>query len=285
MEDTTSGEFSRASSGIVGAAIASRWEQKQTETSFTRITNLIGSSGAHMDDTVDWYVQENPRTREGIPQVLRTAILLSRDSDEKFLMSIKIETDITGFDLERALRRQPVDDPVIFDPHMPPFGSGTELIDSSALGKYDMTAIPVINPKTVIRDEQLQEPLNELKTGTDFAQKHDTTDYALEAAGSVTEAQEAFYLNLWGKEAKNSGKESERNLSTDIPEFAGILSKKFDQVVNIELLEDYFAWFKEGREVKVGIRLDPGYTFPRCSTTDHENSWKMPKPRSSIPKT
>lgn len=69
---------------------------------------------------VRWMIQENASNRAGIPERLVVAVLLSRANQKLFKMAPYVEENVSGLAFEQAFARQPPDEPVIFDPEMPP---------------------------------------------------------------------------------------------------------------------------------------------------------------------
>uniref|UniRef100_A0A093Y5B8 Ankyrin-3 n=1 Tax=Talaromyces marneffei PM1 TaxID=1077442 RepID=A0A093Y5B8_TALMA len=73
------------------------WELKQTETIIdsARLSGTRKELGdSDKDDAVVWAMQENSRTKSGVPTFLRTAVLLRREADVPFNVSIKVRANV-----------------------------------------------------------------------------------------------------------------------------------------------------------------------------------------------
>ncbi|QYS95165.1 hypothetical protein H0G86_002475 [Trichoderma simmonsii] len=61
-------------------------------------TRLSGTKkllrGSHHDDAAMWSMEENKNTKDGIPTFLRTAILLRRDTDEPFSLTVEVTSEV-----------------------------------------------------------------------------------------------------------------------------------------------------------------------------------------------
>ena len=87
---------------------------------------------------VSWSLHENEGSRKGVPSFFRAAILLKREQDVPFECTVKIDVEA---DWRTQMRRfwgsKPKDDPILFDPDMPP--------TNKLRGKYDTENLGGIN--------------------------------------------------------------------------------------------------------------------------------------------
>jgi hypothetical protein len=96
----------------------------------------------NLKDFVWWQMDENKKTKSGVPATLRVAILVQRPPRSKALFVGKFKVDLEagfGLTLNRTWKRltrdkELKDDPVVFDPSEPPVGG--DGIDEKNLGKY-----------------------------------------------------------------------------------------------------------------------------------------------------
>lgn len=67
---------------------------------------------------VRWVITENQSTKDGIPSQLRTLVLIERKDYEQFTAVVQIDTKVNfAARLLRMLRKNPEDDPIIFEPN------------------------------------------------------------------------------------------------------------------------------------------------------------------------
>ncbi|KAJ6016053.1 Mg2+ transporter protein CorA-like/Zinc transport protein ZntB [Penicillium herquei] len=68
-----------------------------------------------------WTVSEDPNEQDGLGIYFQVAMLIERISDENFIATVSVKTDVSGFSLRDLQQDSPVD-PVIFDPRLPQMG-------------------------------------------------------------------------------------------------------------------------------------------------------------------
>lgn len=89
---------------------------------------------------VEWWLKENESQKSGIVSILRTCILLTRDTDKPFdcIPEIKVTPDLKTW-LVTLVSRRPRDEPIILDPEYEPFNclESTD-IDSNNLDAVDL---------------------------------------------------------------------------------------------------------------------------------------------------
>lgn len=94
-------------------------------------------------NAVLWKLIEDKLRLDGVPSFLRTAVLLKRNCDDRFLGTIHIDIKTSGLssDIRQTIRRAvggiEDDDPVLFDPRVPRIsGPLSETVDQSELSSY-----------------------------------------------------------------------------------------------------------------------------------------------------
>lgn len=93
-----------------------------------------------------WNLLENASSRDAIPSLLRTGVLLVRKDNEDFLATIKIKAKVDILHslhskFQNLLGTTPKDDPVFFDPDLPPVGGIPEGLELDNLSGYDLTKL------------------------------------------------------------------------------------------------------------------------------------------------
>ncbi|KAK8157186.1 hypothetical protein IWX90DRAFT_316534 [Phyllosticta citrichinensis] len=107
------------------AAVELCWGNSVTSetTDQTRIVGSIDLKGRNYGppNSVSWTLLENETKETGIPNAMRTAILLKRQNEAKFQCTLKIDAKVDlRSSLERMFGGRPKDDPILFDPDMEP---------------------------------------------------------------------------------------------------------------------------------------------------------------------
>lgn len=113
-----------AGTAMAGAEVGLLWEveevrSRQFYTTLTGVKKIIRRGFLGGENVVIWKMEENEEKNDGIPTLLRTAILLRRSDDVPFTFTVKVESDVdfvgevkTLFGLEK---KDPID-PVEIDP-------------------------------------------------------------------------------------------------------------------------------------------------------------------------
>jgi len=99
----------------------------------------------------NWVMLENKSAanRDGIPTLLRTAILLRRKYAGIFTATIQIKTKVDTKNsiyskLENLLGKTPKDDPVFFNPDLPPMGTVPSDMEIGNLSGYDLGKLSTV---------------------------------------------------------------------------------------------------------------------------------------------
>ncbi|KAI3342291.1 hypothetical protein F4824DRAFT_196822 [Ustulina deusta] len=128
-ETITKGGQASAGVGVSGVEIGSslKWEKVVSRTT-TDATTIVGSidlpDGRNYGspNTATWTLLENSTSKTGVPAFLKTAVLLSRSNqDEGFCgtFEIKAKVDMVSR-FAKLFGKTPKDDPVRYDPKLPP---------------------------------------------------------------------------------------------------------------------------------------------------------------------
>jgi hypothetical protein len=138
----------------LGLGLGAGWEQKSTLAKETRAT-LSGYKwiegrdyGEH--NTAKWILRENEAERHGVPSVLRTAILVTPQTGERFRAIVKIDADVDWrYDSKQALLKfqgKRVVDPVWFDMERrrEPMGPIPANVDTGNLRACDLNMISFV---------------------------------------------------------------------------------------------------------------------------------------------
>ncbi|KUI69257.1 hypothetical protein VM1G_04811 [Cytospora mali] len=113
------------SAGYGGASLGStqKWskavDRTTTDSSMLRGRTLCNENGK--ETGVEFVLHENATTKKGIPSFLRTAVLLKRKTGEQFECAVKIDMEADWrTQMTRLFAAKDEDDPVYFDPELPP---------------------------------------------------------------------------------------------------------------------------------------------------------------------
>ncbi|KAI1213090.1 uncharacterized protein F4807DRAFT_311133 [Annulohypoxylon truncatum] len=147
---TKSGEFS-AGGKIFGAEVGSNWKwEKATSRETSSSTTIVGSidlKGRNYgaSNAVSWTLLENESTKTGVPAHFRTAVLLSRQDSEEFYLTFKIRTQVDLVSqFARLFGSIPIDDPIRYDPILPPTNKLREY-NVASLGEIDLQELDIVS--------------------------------------------------------------------------------------------------------------------------------------------
>ena len=88
---------------------------------------------------VEWQFSQNEKSKTGMPNFFRVAVLIQRKNSDKFKCTFTLNQKaggrFTAINLFRKVFIRTTDDPIIFDPSLEPQGEATD-IDASSLGEY-----------------------------------------------------------------------------------------------------------------------------------------------------
>ncbi|KAF5709136.1 intracellular serine protease [Fusarium globosum] len=105
---------------VAQANLTAKWESTITTTTSDSITLMGGKrmvNNTPPKRIAEWELQENQSQPRGIPGMLRIAVLVARDDEEKFQCRVNFtcKTDLKT-KLAGMFQRIPKDDPIIFQP-------------------------------------------------------------------------------------------------------------------------------------------------------------------------
>ncbi|PTB69718.1 hypothetical protein BBK36DRAFT_1111428 [Trichoderma citrinoviride] len=117
------------------------WEKtvSRTTSDDARVTGHIFSDDYGKGVGASWTIHENSTIKSGTPSFLRCAILLNRGFDDNQFqckVRIRVEADWKS-EMGRLFGSTPPDDPVLFDPDMPPTNK-LRKYDTENLGSIDL---------------------------------------------------------------------------------------------------------------------------------------------------
>ncbi|KAH0562508.1 hypothetical protein GP486_002800 [Trichoglossum hirsutum] len=199
-----------------------------------RITGRVSGS----TNTAAWQINENDKTKGGIPSGIRTSILLRRKSNAKFQMKTNIQLVASGpsFDLSREFyAKSDSDDPIFFDPTVSPLGKWED-VDPEHLASVDlMRFVNIQFPISLPNQIKLLGDGIELRPLLDPLTKQQTQG---EPQPLEIKLGEGFYLELWNS---TSAVNTETNHTWKPQSWLGELDEK--------LLDGYFPWVKRESEL------------------------------------
>lgn len=142
-ESTTHGYgLSAGVSQFANIETSAKWEKtiSQTTNDAARVTGRICSDDYGRGVGAEWGLFENELIDSGTPSFMRFAILLNRrDSDENFecKVTIKVKCDWKT-SVGELIGFTPRDDPILFDPSLPPTNKLRKNYDIENLGSLDL---------------------------------------------------------------------------------------------------------------------------------------------------
>lgn len=125
-----------------------KWEKtvSRETTDATTIVGSIDTKGRNYGapNAVSWTLMENKSAKTGVPAFFRTAVLLKREDDSEFESSfdIKVSADMVSR-LSNLFGKTPIDDPIIYDPSMPPTDK-LRKYDTDNLGEIDLLELSFV---------------------------------------------------------------------------------------------------------------------------------------------
>jgi hypothetical protein len=111
--------------GYAGVSLGTsyKWSNEISRTT-NDDTSLVGATVCDRYGKVvgvNWVLHENETTNTGVPSFMRGAILLKRKHDEMFECTFKINVEADWkTEISRFLGSKGIDDPILFDPSLPP---------------------------------------------------------------------------------------------------------------------------------------------------------------------
>lgn len=133
--------------GLTAAGVLG-WEKSVSRHTHDQ-TTVVGSidlKGRNWgkSNSASWTLLENGTTKTGVPTLLKTAVLLKRTDKSPFQCVVKIDATLDLWSrLGRVfggIGRTPTDDPVLFDPVLPPTNQ-LQTYEVEALGAFDLESV------------------------------------------------------------------------------------------------------------------------------------------------
>ncbi|KAL6796533.1 hypothetical protein J3E68DRAFT_426108 [Trichoderma sp. SZMC 28012] len=223
---------------------------------------IMKSSAQQPIYTASWKIIESPEKKNGLPQTIGLAILLSRKSQAKFGMTTRVKAISSGLSFNGAataltgLR----DNPIMIDPASGDYRylklvspeSHESQVDSHSLDEVDLNALVshfFVHPKFPSRLEVEQAERKEKAERAAIEEGLDNVDGAIAKPKLNTELKpspnpllegpkgDGIYALMWG--SVPMGKE---NLRTDLEPFNGIRAEQWPRKLDDKLLAEYFPW-------------------------------------------
>jgi hypothetical protein len=154
---TTRGGEGELGGGILGANLSGKvhWEKEITQ-DMTDAIHVVGSvdrlgTNFGPSNTASWTLTENGSTKQGIPSAMRVGILLRRSTDDDFMATVKLKTEVDlKTNIEALFGGREADDPILFRPSMPPTNKLMKY-DVENLGNFDVRSVEDVT-LTVLRE-------------------------------------------------------------------------------------------------------------------------------------
>jgi len=155
------GGRARGGIGELEVHVSRRETISSVKESRASVTGAIRIEGRNFGATnlAKWTMLENSSdaNTDGIPTVLRAAILLKRKCGGYFKATVKIKTKVDARNsvynkLEDLLGMTPKDDPVLFNPSLPPEEDVPADMDIGNLSSYDLERLSKVESMGYIRD-------------------------------------------------------------------------------------------------------------------------------------
>ncbi|KAI2636350.1 hypothetical protein GGS26DRAFT_548721 [Hypomontagnella submonticulosa] len=150
-ETITKGGSANAGGNAFGAELGGSWQWEKAISRETKnATTIVGSidlKGRNFgaSNAASWTLLENEAVKTGVPAHFRTAVLLSRKDDEEFYSTFKIRAQVDLVSrFTRLFGSTPKDDPILYDPTLPPTNKLREY-DVGSLGDIDLQELSVVS--------------------------------------------------------------------------------------------------------------------------------------------
>lgn len=221
-----------------------------------------------------WNIIESSQKRNGLPEVIRLAILLTRSSQSKFGMSLQIKAKGSGISFTSstmsAFNAIAANDPIMFDPTTDPVGlqDYPDQIDSQYLVNVDLKAfvlsffnkpkflsrrqVESVEKKDIAERAAIEAKLDDVEGGAPKPESDPppSPDPGLEPDPLPEGPKgDGIYALMWGQESSGglhptitSTIPAGEALVTNLDYFTDIPAKKWRRKLDKALLYDYFPW-------------------------------------------
>jgi hypothetical protein len=191
---------------------------------------------------VVWQINESSKAQEGIPSLVRTAIVLERQNDQdKYQMKLSCKLTMSGLSFERMLGRDSLgEQDILIDPATQNLNS--DGFDTQHLGNVDLT--------TLFKLMGWSQVLTELNGATEQPSRHaiqralgtiarqqtrEDQTRAGESIQSITPG-EYFFAELWSRDSQPAA-DANTTMATRV--------SKVGRALDGGLLKNYFPWVQE----------------------------------------
>lgn len=242
------------STGVPGfAEVGVQWEKSVTEEvrggSLVGMMQLRGRTHGP-DNTAVWLLEEDQLQQTGVPARLRTAVMLERSDHHWFLGKLEIETDVAGFsfrDFQSGLATER-DDPIVFDPNLPPMGPEL-MLDERDLGSVNLEDYILESPvfptaEAILQVEQ--EEHENLQTVVESIESVAPEPEAISKKAEDLGTSSSVYAELWNHQS--SGEIWLPSTSSNVKVRSTRFKAPAEEIktdLSTQYLEQYFSWIKE----------------------------------------
>jgi hypothetical protein len=151
-ETITKGGEAKAGGNAMGAELGGSWKwEKAVSRETSDATTVHGSidlkGRTHgKSNGASWTLIQNQTLRNGIPAHFRAAVLLKRFDDEEFQSTFEIKSDVdTVSKLKRLFGKTPPDDPILYDPSLPPTSDKFDVNNLDAVNLQSLSVVSFDN--------------------------------------------------------------------------------------------------------------------------------------------
>jgi len=194
---------------------------------------------------------ESQAAKTGIPYQARVAVLLKRRSNDNFLARIQLTTEVSGLSFSSFMEAEPKDDPVLFDPFIPPMNRGRDPIDSKNISGVDLSSLSEITMHTNLEGIR-QIEINERETRQEVEELLGHAAPNEESSLTQSPAEngniESWYVELWNSELTSEKQWTPKtsvHTDMDLDRFPQSASKPLPQSLGESDLDLYFSRIKE----------------------------------------
>ncbi|KAF5558519.1 hypothetical protein FNAPI_5044 [Fusarium napiforme] len=140
---TTGYGLSAGASQFVSVESSAKWEKtvSQTRNDAARVSGGFRCNDYGKQVGAQWILFENKLVASGTPRFMRFAILLDRENDEEEEFECKVTIGASGdwkTEVAGLVGSTPRDDPILFDPTLPPTNKLRKAYDIENLGSLDL---------------------------------------------------------------------------------------------------------------------------------------------------
>ncbi|GAB1316538.1 hypothetical protein MFIFM68171_06748 [Madurella fahalii] len=198
------------------------------------------------DNAAVWRVYESEQKKDGIPGLLRTAILLRREDNGKYQMTLRMKIELSRPSFQSALERQQgitgvTDHPIILDPRRNIQRWRLDGVDPANLARVDLHSLVTIQTADLEQVQQAQEATMQTEAAVeavidDVMKEQPRKEAVLEQPQEISEEQ-GLYAELW-----NLARGAKAASTAHAPVVA---FQPWPREPDRALLEEYFPWIND----------------------------------------